>query len=239
MPLKTNAVAHLGDAVGEVAAWKPPIRLNETTRAYFKRLASISPPEEAKRYRERAQPRPEAVAAADDYFLEHEPRHASMLRTSVSPTIIQGGYRINVIPSEAKATLDVRMHPDEDLDAFLEAVTKVVDDPTVEVAWAQRDVRPPSGSARARFRSLQGDRSQRHQALQDGDAADDEHRRDRHGVPARQGACSVTASARRSTSRTAPKASAPTAIRNAFSKASCYRFVRFHYDIVADLARAS
>ena len=39
-----------------------------------------------------------------------------MLRTSVSPTIIQAGYRINVIPSEAKATLDVRTHPDEDLD---------------------------------------------------------------------------------------------------------------------------
>ena len=39
-----------------------------------------------------------------------------MLRTSVSPNIIQAGYRINVIPSEAKATLDVRLLPDEDHD---------------------------------------------------------------------------------------------------------------------------
>jgi acetylornithine deacetylase/succinyl-diaminopimelate desuccinylase-like protein len=42
-----------------------------------------------------------------------------MLRTSVSPNILQGGYRSNVIPSEAKATLDVRMVPDEDKPAFL------------------------------------------------------------------------------------------------------------------------
>ena len=71
-----------------------------------------------------------------------------MLRTSVSPTIIQAGYRINVIPSEAKATLDVRTHPDEDLDGFLAAMKKVIDDPAVDVAWAARDVRPPSGDAR-------------------------------------------------------------------------------------------
>ena len=32
-----------------------------------------------------------------------------MLRTSVSPNIFTGGYRINVIPSEATATLDVRI----------------------------------------------------------------------------------------------------------------------------------
>ena len=55
---------------------------------------------------------PEKIAAAvDEYFREHEPRHASMLRTSVSPNIIQAGYRINVIPSEATATLDVRALP--------------------------------------------------------------------------------------------------------------------------------
>ena len=94
---------------------QPPVRLNDTTRAYFKRLAAISTPDEAKRYRDVSERRSESSwTAADEYFLDHEPRHASMLRTSISPNIIQGGYRINVIPSEAKATLDVRMHPDDD-----------------------------------------------------------------------------------------------------------------------------
>ena len=52
-----------------------------------------------------------------------------MLRTSVSPNIFSGGYRVNVIPSEATATLDVRMLPDEDPAKFLELVKQVVNDP--------------------------------------------------------------------------------------------------------------
>jgi acetylornithine deacetylase/succinyl-diaminopimelate desuccinylase-like protein len=140
VPLKSNPIAHLSKAVAAIAEWRPPIRLNETTSAYFERLAAISTPEEAARYR--ALKDPAKRDAADLYFLEHEPRHASMLRTSVSPNIIQAGYRINVIPSEAKATLDVRGLPDEDMAAFLDLIRKVVNDPAVEVARAQRDTRP-------------------------------------------------------------------------------------------------
>src|SRR5262245_43004493 len=109
VPLKTNAVAHLATAVGKVAEWQPPIKLNETTRTYFARLAAISSPEDAKRYLDIIGHDPKAVAAADAWFAEHEPRHASMIRTSVSPNMIQAGYRVNVIPSEARATLDVRV----------------------------------------------------------------------------------------------------------------------------------
>lgn len=147
VPLRSSAIVHLANAVGRVAAWKPPVRLNEITRAYFRRLASISTPEEAKRYLDVLSSDPKKVDAADEYFLDNEPRHASMLRTSVSPNIIQAGYRINVIPSDAKATLDVRVHPDDDHVAFMEQVKKVINDPAIEVTWAQRDVRPGTGSA--------------------------------------------------------------------------------------------
>ena len=41
-----------------------------------------------------------------------------------------------------KATLDVRMLPDQDPAAFLEMVKKVVNDPAVEVTYGARDVRP-------------------------------------------------------------------------------------------------
>ena len=75
-----------------------------------------------------------AQDAADEYFLDNEPRHASTIRTSIPPTMVTAGYRINVIPSEVKATLDVRMMPDEDPAAFLEQVKKVINDPAVEVA---------------------------------------------------------------------------------------------------------
>ena len=71
-----------------------------------------------------------------------------MLRTSVSPNIFQGGYRSNVIPSEAKVTLDVRALPDEDPAKFLEQVKRVVNDPAVEVKFTTGNNRPSAPDAR-------------------------------------------------------------------------------------------
>ena len=147
VPLQGNAVVHLATAVAKIGAWRAPVRLNEITRAYFRRLATISTPQEAARYLAVAGSDPAKVAASDQYFLWNEPRHASMIRTSVSPNIVQGGYRVNVIPSEAKATLDVRMMPDEDTVAFLATVRKVIGDTAVTVAYARRDVRPTTAIA--------------------------------------------------------------------------------------------
>jgi acetylornithine deacetylase/succinyl-diaminopimelate desuccinylase-like protein len=148
IPLKSNAIVHLASAVARVGEWRPDIRLNETTGTYFRRLASVSPPDVAKYYRDVLSTDPKVRAAADDWLLENEPSHSSMLRTSVSPNIFQGGYRSNVIPSEAKATLDVRMLPDEDATAFLEQVKRVVNDPAVEVRFSSQEVRPSGTTAR-------------------------------------------------------------------------------------------
>jgi acetylornithine deacetylase/succinyl-diaminopimelate desuccinylase-like protein len=148
IPLKSNAIVHLAGAVAKVGAWRPDIRLNETTGTYFRRLASVSPPDVARYYRDVLSTDPKVRSAADDWLFENEPSHSSMLRTSVSPNIFQGGYRSNVIPSEAKATLDVRMLPDEDAAAFLEQVKHVVNDPAVEVRFASQEVRPSGTTAR-------------------------------------------------------------------------------------------
>ncbi len=146
VPLLTNSVTRLAKAVAKIADWRSPIRLNETTSAYFQRLATISSPEDAARYLAILDPK--TASAADEYFLEHEPRHASMIRSSLSPNIIQGGYRINVIPSESKATVDLRALPDENIDQLIEQVRQVVADPVVEIRRGQRDTRPSSGDAR-------------------------------------------------------------------------------------------
>jgi acetylornithine deacetylase/succinyl-diaminopimelate desuccinylase-like protein len=150
VPLEDNAVAHLGEAVGAVAQWTPPTRLNETTATYFKRLATVSTPEEAERYRNALSPDPKVAEPAQQYLRKNEPRHWSMLRTSLSPTIIQGGYRSNVIPSEATANIDVRQAPDEDPAQFLELVRAVVNDPNVDVSYANPASagRPPTPNAR-------------------------------------------------------------------------------------------
>jgi len=147
IPLKSNAIVHLASAVGRVGEWRPDIKLNETSGTYFRRLAAIAPPEQAARYRDILSPDPKVARAADDWLLENEPRHDSMLRTSVSPNIFQGGYRMNVIPSEAKATLDVRMVPDEDADAFLAQVRRIVNDPAIDVRFSEAAERPHTAVA--------------------------------------------------------------------------------------------
>ena len=148
VPLKSNAIVHMAGAVARVGEWRPEIRFNETTGTYFRKLAAISPPDVAKIYRDVLSTDPKVRAAADDWLFENEPRHSSMLRTSVSPNIFTGGYRSNVIPSEAKVTLDVRALPDEDPAKFLDEVKRVVNDPAVDVRFTNQNVRPGTPEAR-------------------------------------------------------------------------------------------
>jgi acetylornithine deacetylase/succinyl-diaminopimelate desuccinylase-like protein len=149
VPLQDNPVVHLSRAVAALAAWRTPIRLNETTREYFRRLADISTGADAARYRAVLAPESASADAADSYFQQREPLHASMLRTSITPTIVTGGYRFNVIPSEAKATIDVRMLPDENPGAFIDAAKKVINDPSVDVTRSSAiDQRTVGGTTR-------------------------------------------------------------------------------------------
>jgi len=63
--------------------------------------------------------------------------------------MLRGGIRFNVIPSEATATFDVRMLPDENEAEIVSAIQNVVNDPAVEVKVATRDGKPrPPGMSR-------------------------------------------------------------------------------------------
>jgi acetylornithine deacetylase/succinyl-diaminopimelate desuccinylase-like protein len=155
-PLRTNAILHLSRAVEKIAMWDPPMRLNDTTRYYFEKLASVSSPEDAARYH--ALLDPARSAAAREYLAEREPGHYSMIHTSISPNIITGGYQVNVIPSEASAVLDIRALPDENMPAFFEQMKKVIDDPTVEIVNERRNTRPtapPSRLDSGAFRAIE------------------------------------------------------------------------------------
>ena len=50
----------------------------------------------------------------------------SMLRTSIVATMINGGFRLNVIPADAQATLDVRALPDENIEQLMETLSRVI-----------------------------------------------------------------------------------------------------------------
>jgi acetylornithine deacetylase/succinyl-diaminopimelate desuccinylase-like protein len=145
VPRTDNALIHLSAAVAKVGMWETPMRLNDTTRTYFEKLAGISSPEKAARYKGLLDP--QRSVAIQRYLAENEPSHYSMLRTSVVPTILKAGFRMNVIPSEAEATLDIRAVPDEDLDKFFAEMKRVISDPAVRIEPVG-NVRPTSPSSR-------------------------------------------------------------------------------------------
>jgi acetylornithine deacetylase/succinyl-diaminopimelate desuccinylase-like protein len=65
-----------------------------------------------------------------------------MLHTSISPTMLKAGFQVNVIPSEAEATLDIRALPDENISAFYDQMRRVIDDPAVELVPNTANQRP-------------------------------------------------------------------------------------------------
>ncbi|HVP45665.1 MAG TPA: M20/M25/M40 family metallo-hydrolase [Bryobacteraceae bacterium] len=145
-PRPDNAIIRLAAAIAKFGSWQPPMRLNDTTRAYFERLAAISPAEEAWRYTHITER--DKAPQIERYFAEHEIGHYSILRTTVTPTMIKGGFRMNVIPSEAEAFLDVRALPDEDMDQLRAQIRHVLADSNVDVLPAERGERPAGPPSR-------------------------------------------------------------------------------------------
>jgi len=155
VPRLDNAVTALAKAVARAGEWKTEMRMNQTTRAYFERLATISEPDDAWRYLNVENPA--ETEAIQQHFLENFPYHYSVLRTSVVPTMIDAGFRKNVIPSEASAVLDIRMLPDEDVDGFYLKLAELIDNPQIEIVPERiyRPNAPPSPIDNEMFQSLE------------------------------------------------------------------------------------
>jgi len=155
MPTLQNAVLILANAVARAGTWQTEVRFNETTRAYFQRMAEISNEDDAFRYNNVENE--EESDAIQQHFLENFPYHYSISRTSVAPTIIDAGFRKNVIPSEASAVLDIRMLPDENVEDFYTELAAVIDDSRVEIVpeHIYRPAAPPSEIDNEMFQTLE------------------------------------------------------------------------------------
>src|SRR3954451_13979665 len=60
-----------------------------------------------------------------------------LLRDTISLTMFQAGYKINIIPEQAELGLDCRLLPDTDERAFISRLEQIVDDPSItfDVGW--------------------------------------------------------------------------------------------------------
>ena len=131
VPTRDNPVGVLARAVARLFETPLPMRLDETTRTFFERLALTRPEPEAKVYRAILEPNPSLAVQAQ--LQDINPSYFSIIRTSVVPTIFNGGYQRNVIPSSAEATLDIRALPGEDPEVLFEALRDIIQDPSIDI----------------------------------------------------------------------------------------------------------
>lgn len=58
-------------------------------------------------------------------YVENVPFYNALLRNTVTPTILQGGEKVNVIPAESSASFDARLLPGENQEIFFKKIEKL------------------------------------------------------------------------------------------------------------------
>lgn len=140
VPTKDNAVLHLASAVAKIGAYIAPVHYTTLVRRYFEQLAPLEDDELAKWIR--SLDTPDRGEHAQRFISEANPLWNSMLRDTIAPTMLTAGVRANVIPSEARAMLNVRLLPGDTIDVLLAELTKLVNDPQIRF-----EVQPDAGLA--------------------------------------------------------------------------------------------
>ncbi len=77
---------------------------------------------------------PSTALAAADQIAARDPELNTMLRTSVSPTMLAAGMKMNVIPNVATAQVDVRRLPTETRQEIEARFRNIINDPAVSIS---------------------------------------------------------------------------------------------------------
>ncbi|GAC1516302.1 MAG: M20/M25/M40 family metallo-hydrolase [Gemmatimonadaceae bacterium] len=144
VPLAGNAVLRLGRALAALSSHREPLFLTPTTRAFFAALGAVWPnARERSAMRDVAAPDP-ARAQRGARVLAATPVFDAVLRAGISATLVKGGIRTNVIPTEATATLNVRTLPGQSVDTVVARIRTAIADTLVTVAVTDRGEDAPA-----------------------------------------------------------------------------------------------
>jgi acetylornithine deacetylase/succinyl-diaminopimelate desuccinylase-like protein len=132
-PNPENAVTRLSAAMARIGTYRWPVRLIPTVQAAAEAIAAAA-----------GRPVPAggfgALAAEDllDYLGPAGALVAGTIRNSANPTMLQAGYKVNVIPDEAAGYVDGRVLPgfEQEFSATLDELTG----PDVSWAYAHREI---------------------------------------------------------------------------------------------------
>ena len=141
LPRADNPVVALARALVRLADYEEPVHLNSTTRRYLTTIAGL----DEFRWLAPLLPsldKPASLLAAAASIRSRDPEIDAQLRTTISPTVLTAGSKVNVIPNTAEAQLDVRRLPDETRDEVFARIRHVVHDASVEVLPAPGEEMP-------------------------------------------------------------------------------------------------
>ena len=141
IPLKDNAVTHLTAAVTKIGNYTAPVHFTTIVRRYFEGIAPVLQDDEIAKWIRSLDTSDRGEHAAR-VISDANPMWNAMLRDTISPTVLTAGVRANVIPSEARATLNVRLLPGNTITGLLTELNKLVNDPQVKL-----EVQPDGGLA--------------------------------------------------------------------------------------------
>jgi acetylornithine deacetylase/succinyl-diaminopimelate desuccinylase-like protein len=137
VPEVNNAIYRLSDGLVRLSKFQFPVRLNETTRAFFSQSAATYPPRLAAAMRAVAQ---NGDPAAARRLSAAVPYYNSLLHTTCVATRLFAGHADNALPQLARATVNCRILPDHPPDSVEATLRRVLADTAIHMT---RD-RPPT-----------------------------------------------------------------------------------------------
>ena len=149
VPRRDNALVRLGRALGAIGTHREPLRVLPTTRRFFAELSAIWPDAGFRRAMADVSSGKADRVKRGAAVLASEPVFDAVLRNGVSPTMIEGGVRANVIPAEASATLNVRTLPGQPIDGVVSRLRRAIADRHVTVSVTSRGTDAPPSDFRS------------------------------------------------------------------------------------------
>ena len=135
MPRPDQAIFTLSKAMAKLADYETAVQLTASTKQFFSTLAATSEPPMSQYFRDLVSGTTAKQNAADKAISKDPLLHAIM-RNTIAPVLMNAGFRSNVIPGSAEATINVRTIPGTTVGSIIAELTRVVNDPRVEIRQA-------------------------------------------------------------------------------------------------------
>jgi len=132
LPTRENAIYRLAEGLARLSKFNFPFKLNETTRAYFERIAELEGEQVAADIRSVTSGRPDP-ASPSLVRLSANPVYNAQLRTTCVATMLEGGHAYNALPEVARATVNCRIMPGEPVNEVDATLVQVLADDQIAV----------------------------------------------------------------------------------------------------------